>query len=66
MSLSNRGRKPAKDRKIHLPKYTVRESIIKRFQSLADEQDQKSPSQHIEDAILDYLRTYSKPLEVKL
>lgn len=54
------GRPPADDPKIHLPRYKVRESVLRRFAEYA-EGSEYSPSVHLELAILDYLERKRQP-----
>lgn len=61
-----RGRPRKADPVTHLPKYVVKTSTLEQFQRLAEKNPAKSASQHLDDAIKDYIRTYSPPLSVTL
>lgn len=65
-SKRERGRPRKKDPVTHLPNYTIKKSTLEAFQGLIEKNLDKSPSQHLDEAIRDYIRTYGPPLRVTL
>lgn len=54
------GRPPEPDPRVHLPRYTVRESVVARFVEFTASLPE-SPSFHLELALLDYLERRRNP-----